>query len=166
MLPVLTVHPEGTVKTPWQPWQVLVLILAGWVNRRQQDAIAYLWTENRILREKLGTKRVLLNDEQRRRLAVKGKILGRRMLQVARNVTDAEEGFLHGKKYLLMDRDGKFSDAFRATLEQAGVEAVRLPPRSPNLNPHLERFVGSIKTECLDRMIFFGEKSLQAATVS
>ena len=96
------------MKPQLQPWQLLLVILAGWVNRRQQDAIAYLWTENRILREKLGTKRVLLNDEQRRRLAVKGKILGRRMLQVARNVTDAEEGFLHGKKYLLMDRDGKF----------------------------------------------------------
>jgi hypothetical protein len=57
------------------------------------------------------------------------------MLQVARNVTDAEGGFLRGKRYVLMDRDGKFSEAFRTTLEQAGVEAVRLPPRSPNPNP-------------------------------
>ena len=88
------------------------------------------------------------------------------MLQVARNVTVVEEGFLRGKKYVLMDRDGKFSDAFRATLRQAGVEAVRLPPRSPNLNPHLESFMGSIKAECLDRMIFFGEKTLQSATTS
>ena len=88
------------------------------------------------------------------------------MLQVARNVTDAEEGFLRGKKYLLMDRDGKFSEAFRATLEQAGVGAVRLPPRSPNLNPDLERLMGSIKAECLDRMVFFGERTLQSATTS
>jgi transposase InsO family protein len=71
------------------------------------------------------------------------------MVRVARNLTDAEEGFLRGKKFLLMDRDGKFSHAFRATLWQAGVEAVRLPPRSPNLNPNLERFMGSIKAECL-----------------
>ena len=75
------------------------------------------------------------------------------ILQVARNVTDAEEGFLRGKKYLLMDRDGKFSEAFRATLEQAGVEAVRLPPRSPNLNPHIERFMRSVKEDCLERMM-------------
>ena len=75
------------------------------------------------------------------------------MLQVARNVTDAEEGFLRGKKYLLMDRDGKFSEAFRATLEQAGVEAVRLPPRSPNLNQHIERYMRCLKEECLGRMM-------------
>lgn len=59
----------------------------------------------------------------------------------ARNLCDAEDGFLRGKKYLLMDRDTKFSEAFRIILEQAGVEAVRLPARSPNLNPNLERFM-------------------------
>jgi transposase InsO family protein len=70
-------------------------------------------------------------------------------VQVARNLSDAEDGFLRGKKYLLMDRDTKFSEAFRVTLEQAGVEAVRLPPRSPNLTPHIERFMRSVKDECL-----------------
>ena len=54
------------MKTSLQPWQLLFLVLAGWVNRRQQDAIAYLRTENRILREKLGKKRILLDDDQRR----------------------------------------------------------------------------------------------------
>jgi transposase InsO family protein len=85
------------------------------------------------------------------------------MLQVARNLTDAEAGFLRGKKYLLMDRDAKFSEALRVILEQAGVKAVRLPARSPNLNSHLERFMRSVKEECLERMIFFGERSLQIA---
>ena len=85
------------------------------------------------------------------------------MCQAARNLSDAEDGFLRGKKYLLMDRDTKFSEAFRTILEQAGVEAVRLPPRSPNLNPNLERFMRSVKEECLERMIFFGERSLQIA---
>jgi len=307
------------MKSQFQPWQFLLLILAGWINRRQQDAVEYLITKNRILREKLGKRRILLNDDQRRRLAVKGKILGRKMLdqlativtpdtilrwhreliarhwdysnrrkatgrppvtpqvvelvrriakespswgydriqgalanlgyrisdttvanilkahgvepapdrsrqstwktflgahwkvlasvdfttievwtksglatcyllfvmelatrrvhfvgsttnpdeswllQVARNITDAEVGFLRGKKYLLMDRDAKFSEAFRATLKQAGVDAVRLPARSPNLNSNLERFIRSVKEECLGRMIFFGERSLQAA---
>jgi putative transposase len=85
------------------------------------------------------------------------------MLQVARNVTDTEEGFLRGKKYLLMDRDAKFSEAFRVTLKHGGVEAVRLPPRSPNLSPHIEGFMRSAKEECLGRMIFFGEAALRTA---
>jgi hypothetical protein len=57
------------------------LILAGWINRHQQDVIEYLKTENRVLGEKLGTKRILLNEGRRRRLAVKGKTLGRKLLQ-------------------------------------------------------------------------------------
>ena len=63
-----------------RPWQLLLLILAGWINRDQQDAIEYLLTENQVLREKLGKGRILLNDDQRRRLAVKGKMLGRKSL--------------------------------------------------------------------------------------
>ena len=64
-----------------QPWQLLLPILVGWINHREQEVIGYLRTENRVLREKLGRKRVLLNDDQRRRLAVKGKILGRKMIE-------------------------------------------------------------------------------------
>jgi len=309
------------MKSQLQPWQFLLLVLAGWINRTQQDAIEYLITENRILREKLGKKRILLNDDQRRRLAVKGKILGCKMLeqlativtpgtiirwhrelvarhwdyshsrknagrppvsqeivelvlriakenstwgydrihgaisnlghvissttvanilkahgiepapdrrrqstwkdflqahwdvlasvdfttievwtksglvtcyllfvmelatrrvhfagctanpdeawmcQTARNLTDGEDGFLRGKKYLIMDRDTKFSEAFRVTLEPAGVKAVRLPPSSPNLTSQIERFMRSLKDECLHRMIFFGEISLKTAVV-
>jgi putative transposase len=85
------------------------------------------------------------------------------MKQIARNLIDCEEGFLQGKRFLIMDRDEKFTEAFRATLDDEGVEAVRLPPRSPNLNPHLERFIRSLKEECLSRMIFFGEKMLRTA---
>ena len=76
------------------------------------------------------------------------------MLQVSRNVTDPEDGFLCRKRYLLMDRDAKFSEAFRITLKESGVEPVRLPPRSPNLSPHIERFMRSLKEECLERIIF------------
>jgi putative transposase len=307
------------MKALLQPWHLLLLILAGSINRKHQDAIDYLLAENRILREKLGKKRILLNDDQRRRLAVKGKILGRKMLeqlgtvftpdtilrwhrelvarhwdyserrkhvgrppvskeivdlvlriaresptwgygriqgalanlghrisdttvanilkahgidpapesrpwstwksflrahwdvlssvdfttievwtrtglvtyyllffmelatrrihfagltatpdeawmlQIARNVTDAEAGFLRGKKYLLMDRDTKFSEAFRVTLQQGGIESVRLPPRSPNLAAHIERFMRTVKEECLGRMILFGKRALQSA---
>ena len=279
-----------------QPWQFFFAILAGWVHREQQEAIDYLRTENAVLKELYGRKRILLNDDQRRRLAVKGKVLGRKRLeevgtlftpdtilrwhrtlvankwnysdkrkpvgrpsvspevvelvlrmarenpswgydriqgavanlgheisdqtvgnilkehgiepardrkrqttwatfikahwdvlasidfttvevwtkgglvtfyllfamelksrrihfagcttspdtawmkQVARNLTDAEDGFLKGKRYILMDRDTKFCQAFREILTSAGVEPALLPPRSPNLNAHLERF--------------------------
>ena len=58
------------MKSQLQPWHLLLVILAGWINRRQQDAIEYLLTENRVLREKLGKKRILLSDDQRRRLTV------------------------------------------------------------------------------------------------
>ena len=85
------------------------------------------------------------------------------MKQMARNVTDAEDGFLKGKRYVLMDRDSKFCEAFRQILETAGMKPVLLPPRSPNLNAHLERFFLSLKSECLERMIFFGERSLRKA---
>jgi hypothetical protein len=68
----------------------ILLILAGWINSRQQDAIDYLLTENRVLREKLGKKRILLNDDQRRRLAIKGKILGRKMLDELATIVTPE----------------------------------------------------------------------------
>ena len=61
-----------------------------------------------------------------------------------------------------MDRDTKFGDAFRSILAYDGVECVRLPPRSPNLNPHLERFMRNVKEEPLERMIFFGETILRS----
>ncbi len=64
-----------------QPWQFLLISLAGWVNRQQQQVIEYLITENQVLKEKVGKKRILLNDDQRRRLAVKGKMLGRKLLE-------------------------------------------------------------------------------------
>jgi len=85
------------------------------------------------------------------------------MAQVARNVTDVEESFLCGKRYLILDRDTKYSDEFRNVLAREGIHLIRLPPRSPNLNAFAERFVRSIKSECLNRLIFFGQASLQHA---
>ena len=85
------------------------------------------------------------------------------MKQIARNLTDAEDGFLQGTRYLLMDRDDKFCPAFRDFLKNEGNEPVLLPPKSPNLNAYLERFMKSVKEECLFKMIFFGENSLRTA---
>jgi transposase InsO family protein len=62
-----------------------------------------------------------------------------------------------------MDRDTKFCESFRGFLDDEGIEPVRLSAKSPNSNSHLERFFGSLKSECLDRMIFFGEGSLRNA---
>ena len=65
----------------WTPWQFIVVAIAGWMNRQQQEVIEYLREENRILREKLGGKRLLLSVEQKRRLAAKGKALGGQLLK-------------------------------------------------------------------------------------
>jgi transposase InsO family protein len=304
--------------TVLQPWQILVAALAGWIGRQQDAVIEYLREENRVLRQQLGRKRLRLTDAQRRRLAVRGKAIGRRaladvaslvtpdtilrwhrqliakkwthkrrspgrprimqviaeltvrmarenprwgytrlqgalqnvghrvgrttiatilktngidpaperdkqmtwsqflkahwnvlaaadffavevwgprglvtfyvfflmelatrriqiagitpgpnevwMMQIGRNLTDPVDGFLADKQLLIIDRDSKYSAAFRSLLTDAGVEPVRLPARSPNLNAHAERFVRSIKDECLSRMIFFSERSLRKAT--
>ena len=66
-----------------RPWTMLLMMLAGWLNRHQQDVIEYLREENKILREKIGKKRIILNDNQRMRLAHLGKRLGRKVLQDA-----------------------------------------------------------------------------------
>jgi len=85
------------------------------------------------------------------------------MLQVARNLCDAEDGVLTQGRKLILDRDAKYSHDWRSFIEKQGVEVIRLPPKSPNLNASAERFVRTIKSECLDRMIFIGEASLRRA---
>jgi transposase InsO family protein len=85
------------------------------------------------------------------------------MSQISRNLTDVGDGFLAGKRFLIHDRDPRFTVTFRETLAAAGVEVVRLPPRSPNLNAYAERFVRTVKESCLDRIILVGEASLRRA---
>jgi putative transposase len=300
------------------PLAFIVLLFAGWVNRQQQAVIDYLLEENRVLRAAHGRRRLRLTDGQRRRLAVKGKMLGRRrlasivgivtpdtilrwyrtlvakkydgsharrpgrprtkadlaalavrmaqenptwgytrirgglkalghdvarntikailndhgiapapqrganmpwktflgahwdglaaadfftvevltlrglvryvvffvmklktrtveiagitsqpdetwMMQIARNLTAAGDGFLRGMQHILLDRDPLYTAAFRRLLRDSGVTPLVLPAWSPNLNAFAERFVESAKSECLDRMVLFGEGHLQAA---
>jgi len=85
------------------------------------------------------------------------------MLQIGRNLTDEFDGALRSKAVLLLDRDAKYTLCFRALIERGGTRVIRLPPRSPNLNAYAERFVRSIKEECLDRMIFVGQGALRRA---
>jgi transposase InsO family protein len=301
-----------------RPLHLLILMLAGWVNRRQLDMIEYLQEENRVLKERLGGRRLRFTDAERRRLARKAKALGRTvlneletlvtpdtllrwyrqlvaakwnyslrrgpgrprimttivalilrmalenptwgytrirgalanlghqvgrgtianvlrengidpsferdrhtrwstflkahweclsatdflsvevftlkglttyyilffidiatrcvhlagitphpdeawMMQIARNITDQDDGFLRGTEYLILDRDTKYSASFRHLLVREGINVIRLPPKSPNLNAFAERFVRTVKEECLGRMVFFGSASLRRA---
>jgi putative transposase len=89
---------------------------------------------------------------------------GRWMKQMARNLTDGMDGFLNGCRYLIHDRASLFSAEFRMILQAAGVESIRLPARSPNLNAFAERFVRTLKESCLDRIVLIGDASLHRAT--
>ncbi len=88
---------------------------------------------------------------------------GQWMKQIARNLSDVDEGFLNGTRYLIHDRDPLFTEAFREVLGSSGVRTVKLPARSPNLNAYAERFVRSIKSECLAQIIPLGERHLRSA---
>ena len=83
------------------------------------------------------------------------------MKQIARNVTMDEWGILEGCRYLIHDRDTKFTDSFRAIVKSSHVDPLKLPARSPNLNACAERWVKSVKEEALSKLILFGEASLR-----
>jgi putative transposase len=109
---------------------------------------------------------LFLIDLSTRRVEVAGvarEATGLWMSQVGRNLCDAAEGFLIGKRYLIHDRDPLFTAEFLQTVQGCGIQSVKLPPRSPNLNAHAERFVRTIKETCLERLILFGEGSLRGA---
>jgi hypothetical protein len=74
-----------------------------------------------------------------------------------------EWGFLAPGQYLIHDRDGKYCPVFQQLIDTAGVKRVPLPPQLSNLNAYAERWVRSVKEECLSRLILFGEASLQHA---
>jgi transposase InsO family protein len=84
------------------------------------------------------------------------------MIQVGRNLLDAVDGFLLHKRYLILDRDPVYTPQFRRLLRDGGVSALRLPAKSPNLNAHAERFVRSIRNECLDHVVPLGERHLRS----
>ena len=85
------------------------------------------------------------------------------MAQIARNLTMLGDGFLHGMSYLVLDRDTKFTAEFQRILENAGVKIVPISYQAPNMNAIAERWVRSIKDECLGRMILYGEWHLHRA---
>jgi transposase InsO family protein len=85
------------------------------------------------------------------------------MEQMARNLTDCDEGSLRGKRFLVIDRDAIFSPRFKSIIGGSGVEILLTAYQAPNMNAYAERFVRSIKSECLDQMILLGQESLVRA---
>ena len=148
--------PERNRKTTWKEflvrhWEVLVaadfFTVEVWTNRGLRRFVVLFLID-------LSTRRVEI-------AGVADRATGFGTTQIARNLSDDVGGFLRGKKYLIHDRDPLFTAEFLSILASSGVQPVKLPARSPNLNACAERFVRTIKESCLDRMILFGEKSLR-----
>ena len=105
-------------------------------------------------------------DVETRRVYVAGTTMNRTsewMSQIARNVMDWDGGFLRRKRFLIIDRDAIFSGAFKSIVRSSGVEILRTAYQAPNMNAYAERFVRSIRSECLDHMILVGERWLDRA---
>jgi hypothetical protein len=83
------------------------------------------------------------------------------MKQIARNLLDPVDGFLRNASYLIHDRDPLFTEAFTALLKTGGVTCVPIPAQSPNCNAYAERFVKTVRTECLDHFVIFGQRHLK-----
>jgi transposase InsO family protein len=88
---------------------------------------------------------------------------GNFMAQVARNLTDHVDGFLRDKKFLILDNDSLFAKQFCSTLEDAGVKIVRTAFQAPDMNAFAERWVQTVKRECLSKLILFGTEHLRRA---
>jgi len=150
--------PERGKRTPWRTF-----LKAHWGAIAAMDFFA---VEVVTLTGLVRYFALLVMSLETRRVEIAGIIdqpHGRWMAQVARNLTDIDTGVLRHGGYVIHDRDPLYTRQFRAILESAGVTPVRLPAKSPNLNAHAERFVRSIKEECLSRIVPLGERHLRAA---
>src|SRR5713101_9727780 len=150
--------PERSRKTTWKEfltrhWELIVaadfFTVEVWTRRGLQRFIVLFFIE-------LSTRKVEI-------AGFAAAANGLWMSQIGRNVSDVVDGMLNGKRYLIHDRDPLFTAEFLDMVADVGVKSVKLPPRSPNLNAHAERFVRTIKESCLERMILFGEESLRTA---
>jgi len=150
--------PERSRKTSWKEF-----LSRHWDQIVASDFFTVeVWTPNGLQRcvvlffMELSTRRVEIGGIARR-------AHGLWMSQIARNLSDEVDGFFKGKRYLIHDRDPLYTAEFLTMLAEAGIQSVRLPPRSPNLNAYAEPFVRTIKESCLERMILFGEEALRKA---
>ncbi len=148
--------PERLKHMPWETF-----LKAHWGAIAAMD---FFQVEVMTLRGPVRYAVLVVMDLKSRRVEVAGVVHNayeQWMIQVLRNLTDHVDGFLLPHRYLIMDRDPLFTTDFRAMLKRSGVKPVRLPRRSPNLNAFVERFIRSIKEECLDRVIPLGEAHLR-----
>ena len=150
--------PQRERKTTWKEflgrhWEQIVasdfFTVEVWTPRGLQRFVILFFIE-------LSTRRVEIGG-------IASRANGLWMTQIARNLTDDVDGFFKGKRYLIHDRDPLYTREFLSMLAEQGIESVKLPPQSPNLNAYAERFVRSIKEGCLERMISFGEDALRHA---
>lgn len=83
------------------------------------------------------------------------------MKQLGRNLLDSEAGFLRRATHLILDRDPVYATCFTEILDSAGVQVVRIPAQSPSCNAHAERFIRTVRQECLNKFVIFGERHLR-----
>jgi transposase InsO family protein len=150
--------PERSRKTSWKEfltrhWEQIVasdfFTIEVWTPTGLKRFVVLFFIELSIRRVEIG--------------GVANKANGLWMAQIGRYVTDEVDGFFKGKRYLIHDRDPLYTQEFLRILAEVGVESVKLPPRSPNLNAYAERFVRTIKESCLEQMILFGEDALRTS---
>jgi transposase InsO family protein len=148
--------PERTQRTPWKTF-----LQAHWEGLAAADLFTVEVLTLTGLRRyfvffviKLKTRRVHIAGIHR-------QPGGTWMEQMARNLTDTVDGFLRTACQLIHDRDPLYTRVFGEILTSGGVRPIRLPPKSPNLNAYAERFVRSIKEECLHRVVPLGEGHLR-----
>jgi putative transposase len=150
--------PERNQRTTWKEflarhWELIVaadfFTVEVWTRRGLQRFLVLFFIDLSTREVEIGAMASMAN----------GLWIG----QVGRNVTDAVDGILTGKRYFSHDRDPLFTAEFLSMLADVGVQSVKLPARSPNLNAVAERFVRSIKESCLDHLILFGEAGLRKA---
>lgn len=139
----------------------LRMAVSGWVYRHQLIVTEFLQMKDRLLKGRLQGKRMHCTDGERALLTRKAKAVWRKTL--VRLGTIVSPDTLRGKRYLIIDRDTKYTDPFRRLVREAGTGVIRLPPMSPNVNAYAERFVRWIKEACLNRMIVVGQASLRRA---
>jgi transposase InsO family protein len=150
--------PERSRRTTWKEfltrhWELIVaadfFTVEVWTRRGLQRFIVLFFIQ-------LSTRKVEI-------AGIASVANGLWMSQIGRNLTDALDGILKGKRYLIHDRDPLFTTKFLDILADVSVKSVKLPARSPNPNAHAERFVRTIEESCLERMILLGEESLRTA---
>jgi len=152
----LTPNPDRLKKTTWKEF-----IKAHWESLA---AIDFFTTEIYTIKGLTRYMVLVVIDYSTRKVEVAGIVkqdYGNWIKQIAKNLTEPFGGFLEDKRYLIHDRDPLFTQEFRKIMGFSGIKTIRTLPMAPNLTPIVERFVRSIKSECLNNMLIFGETHLR-----